>query len=117
MAVARKLFFPGVFKLFGNLTDSNPGTEQTLLNETVPVGKTWRLLRASLSHRFCTRWTLFIDSTLVASGELGPGYPVDVFEWISGRDVNAGAILTLKARVNSNSPVDKLGYHVELREF
>lgn len=72
---------PKRFRLAGSTT---PGTEQTLISETVPAGKTWNVILAGALTRMTGRWRLLVDGTLEGSGYTGPGGNNELFDYRGG---------------------------------
>lgn len=57
-----------------NFTDkvpTTPGTSQDLIDETVPIGKVWKIRKARLSTRAYAYFDIYIDALRIGSGFLG----------------------------------------------
>ena len=96
--------------------NSNPGNWQVLINETVPTGKKYYLLKLFLSYRYEGLMQVYIDSDLVGSGRTGPGEKNIGFDWAPFRTATAGAVVKVQFRAHSNRPIDSVETYLQARE-
>lgn len=83
---------------------STPGTEQTLISYTVPVGKTLNLLAVYVISRQESSFRIEGDSALIGSGRTGPANPMGLFEYRIARSFSAGKLINIKASVRASAP-------------
>lgn len=90
--------------LFVDASDTTtPGTEQTLLNYTVPALKTLNLLSVQIICRQETSFQIFGDSNLIGSGRTGAATPNVNFGYRVARSFAAGKLIEVKATARSGS--------------
>ena len=107
----------GVPKYFDVEVISRRVSEQTLVDSTIGAGNTCRLLNLFFKSVFPCEWKATIDDVVIASGFAGPGYPKDFHYWSAGRDVIATENLKVLATVANGFVIDKIGVHIEARNF
>ena len=83
---------------------STPGIEQTLILDTVPVGKERKMTKLYITGRHPGTYRLDDGSDIIASGRIGPGRLVDVFRWEPRLTRSAGVTFTLKFTALSGTP-------------
>jgi len=84
---------------------TTPGTLQTLISETVPVGKLRGVTRFSASCRQEGEFFIYADSVLIGKFRTGPGMPNGTFEWTPKYLVAAGLLIEIKFRQRTGSPI------------
>lgn len=85
------------------VTTSTPGTQQILIQLTVPVGVLRSLTLALVVARFEGRWLVDVDGDVVGSGRTGPGQE-SIFQWFPSRPVAAASIIRLLFTQRPNTP-------------
>jgi len=89
------------------ITTTTPGIEQTLISDTILVGKTVNLLHLQLSCREQATFRILIAGSQVGSGRTGPGGDRNIFfPWTPDEVAIAGSLVEVKflqmsARPNS----------------
>jgi len=83
---------------------TTPGTLQTLVNETVPVGKSIALKSVRITSRQHVTYEILIDSQVVGSGRIGSGNLNDDFVFNIERSASAGSVIKVEILSNSGRP-------------
>lgn len=83
---------------------STPGTEQTAISYTVPIGKTLNLLAIYVISRQESSFKIEGDSALIGSGRTGPANPIGLFEYRIARSFTSGKIINIKISVRAGAP-------------
>ena len=93
-------------------TVTTPGITQTLFTTAVPTGKVLKLHHLIVVCRISSRYSLFSDTAIIASGRTGAGGPESNFPWIRPREITAGNVLKLdfKSGAGIPTPVDVEAY-------
>lgn len=89
-----------------NQTVTTPGSEQTLLSETVGVGDTLILKAVRLSCRRQITYKILVDSVVIGSGRIGPGKLNDDFTFLVENAIAAGSTIEVKATALSGPVSD-----------
>jgi hypothetical protein len=97
-------------------TVTTPGAEQTILNETVGVGKQINLLQLFVTCRMDGFYRVYIDTTVIASGRTGAATPNCYFNWTPYRKAIAGEQIMIKFTSRSDKPVSDLEAYLHARE-
>jgi hypothetical protein len=98
----------GVAKSFPVTIATTPGTEQTVITETVPVGKKWTLVSLQGVSNFATTYRSFLDDTpdvLIGSTRTGPGKPSARFEFDDTQKLSSGATVLVKLKAGAWTPI------------
>lgn len=106
-----KTLYPGAVPVFiagdpwhpAGSAQTTPGTEQILINETVPVGKTLNLLSAYVSCVVDGTMRTTVDSTEVATTRTGAGSPNSPFFWVKPKLVQAGSQVKVTFKANQGT--------------
>lgn len=77
-------------------TVTTPGVTQTLVNETVGVGKTLTIRKVRVTCRQRTTYNILLDSTIIGSGRVGAGEYNDDFVFVVNRTLSAGSVLKVE---------------------
>jgi hypothetical protein len=106
----------GTATFFDDERASTPGSEQTLVSESVPVGKKWTLYQLQLNSSRDAKIQVKIGSTLVGSGTIGAGDNNLFFSWFPGRPMAATETVTVLYDQNSSTPTTTVRAHLQLTE-
>lgn len=94
-----------------------PGTEQTLISETVGAGLNINLLDCQVS---CVREGLlkiYVNSAVIGSARTGPGNPNALFLWTPFHTVLVGETIAVKFTASSWTPVTNVEVYLQGREI
>jgi len=110
---------PGIPKQFTttNGLETTPGTEQTIISETVPTGKIWHLIETDMMCRAFGSFKIEVAGTRVGSGRTGShDNPMQKYTWNPYYDATAGQIVVVKYCGNTNSSKRALEGYLKLTE-
>lgn len=96
-------------------TVTNPGTEQTLISETVPASMTRTLNKIRVTCRQRVSYTVLIDGSIVGSGRVGAGKYSDDFIWVPGRDAAENLDYEVKV-LQSDGPATDIEVYLMVTE-
>ncbi len=85
--------------------DSIPGSQQTLIDITVPANTTKNLSMVRVVSRAESLWELFEGGNILASGRTGPGHVTDEQIWQELRPVGEGKNIKLMFKQVANTPI------------
>lgn len=103
---------PGVFwEEPGEIADTTPGTEQTLLSFVAGGGGKRRLSGVHVVCGFDARWRVLVGGTEVGSGATQPGAPMAEFRWWPGRPLADGATVEVKLKAFTGTAVASAQAH------
>lgn len=91
---------------------STPGVEQTLITDTVPVGKKRRMSKIYMTGRQPGTYKLEDGSGIIATGRIGAARLVDTFSWEPRVELVAGTTITLKFTSLSGTPASDIEAYV-----
>lgn len=101
---------------FDDESATTPGTEQTVISETVPTGKKWQLSQIQMNCCQNGEITIFIGSSLIGSGIISPGEQNFFLNWFPGRPMTAGETVAVKFRQISGTNSKTVRSHLQLTE-
>jgi hypothetical protein len=74
----------------------NPGSDVTVITDTVPVGKTWQLSRLQVSAYRAGKVTVEAGGSIIGTLRTGASAFNPVFEWNPARVIAAGTLVEVK---------------------
>ena len=83
---------------------TTPGTLQTLINETVPAGKTYKLNNIIVPCKMSGHFDIKIDSVIVGSGNTGPANMNARFNFNPIRAATAGQVIKVEFTAKTGTP-------------
>lgn len=92
---------------------TTPGTEQTLISETVPAGTIRELSRITTVCRQEATGQIKVDGALIGSFRTGPAVPSGVFEWIPRYPVSAGQEIEVLFTARTGAPISTVDCHLQ----
>lgn len=96
--------------------NSTPGTEQTLISETVPVGKKWSMWQTTLTHRFESDARVLLNSGLVDGVRTGPANYNPFLMFGPPVPMVAGDVVEFKFRALLGEPINNIKASVVVTE-
>jgi hypothetical protein len=87
---------------------TTPGSEQLLVDDTVPSGKTRKATQAIVVCRSQGLFTVESDGAIIGSGRTGPASPTGIFSWNPRKDIPAGKDVKIRFTANLQAPISNV---------
>jgi hypothetical protein len=96
--------------LFKARTNTNPNNFQTLITQTVPANKLWKIRQAKVICRASSEYQIYADGVIIGEGKTGPSIINSKFDWIPYNKLTENKIVELKFRQNHQGIQDVAAY-------
>jgi hypothetical protein len=96
--------------IFSARTDTNPNNYQTLISQTVPAGKLWKIRQANVICRAGSEYQIYADSVIIGEGKTGAAETNSTFPWAPYSKLLENKIVELKFRQNRGAIQDVSAY-------
>jgi hypothetical protein len=94
---------------------NTPGTEETLITYTVPVGFKLNVLGLRVTSSTPIVWKYKVDSSQQASGRCHPGSPNDDFSFLPGDELLTGSTIDILVESFSDRPSGNIEGYLQAR--
>jgi hypothetical protein len=94
---------------------TTPGTDQTLITYTVPVGYKINVLGIRVTSGIPIFWKYQVDSSIQASGRCHPGNPNDDYDFLPGDEVLTGSLVEIIVQSFSDRPASDVEGYIQAR--
>lgn len=95
---------------------STPGSDQILIDQTVPINFTWRLKNVVIVSRFQSQWQLLANGTPIAGGRTGAARPSSGFPFLPYRLINSTVELQLVFSQTDGTPAAWVESYLQLEQ-
>lgn len=94
---------------------TTPGTLQTLISYTVPVGYRLNILGVRVTCSISLFWKYTVNASQNASGRCHPGNPNDDYTFLPADDATAGDVIEVILDVGSDRPASDVESYIQAR--